>query len=47
MVKRMGEEISSTLLKLVLNIISDKRKLVCSWKASEKPFVHPAIQRGK
>lgn len=46
-VKRMDEEISSTLFMLVLNIISDKRKLVCSWKSSKKPFVPSSIQRGK
>lgn len=42
----MGEEISSTLLMFVLNIISDKRKLVCSWKAFKKSFVDPQYREG-
>lgn len=40
----MDEEMSSILLMLVLNIISDKRKLVWCWKASKKPFVYLSRQ---
>lgn len=40
----MDEEISSTLLMLIL--ISDKRKLVCSWKLFKKSFVDSSAQTG-
>ena len=41
----MDDKMSLILLMLVLNIISDKRKLVCSWKASKKSFVYPSRQK--